>query len=160
MNEQDEKQAAARRIYFALLEDWNGQDAAAMASHFSEQGSMVGFDGSVVEGRAAIEAHLAPIFAMHPTPLFVASVREARELAGQTLLLRAVAGMWPRGANALDPAFNTIQTMLLSLRDGRFKVELFQNTPASWHSRDAEREGLSTELRALRRPLVRRAAPE
>jgi uncharacterized protein (TIGR02246 family) len=152
MNEPDDWNACARRIYASLLADWNAQDARAMASHFADRGSLIGFDGSVVEGRAAIESHIGPIFAAHPTPRFVARVRDVRRLSAQTVLLRGVAGMWPRGAGDLDSAFNAIQTVLLSFCDGAFKVELFQNTPASWHGRDADRERLSAELRALRSP--------
>lgn len=66
--------ASARRVYFGLLDDWNRQDAASMTARFAERGSLVGFDGSAIDGRACIEAHLKPIFAQHPTPL-VAKMR-------------------------------------------------------------------------------------
>ena len=73
MSQPDDWTASARRVYFGLLEDWNRQDAAAMAARFTERGSLVGFDGSAIDGRTCIEAHLKPIFAQHPTPRFVAS---------------------------------------------------------------------------------------
>lgn len=145
--------ANAKRAYFGLLDDWNRQDASAMAARFAERGSMVGFDGSAIDGRTCIEAHLQPIFAQHPTPLFVAKVREVRRMAsGQTLLLRAVAGMWPRGAEALDPRLSAIQTMVLSLCDGTYLIEMFQNTPAAFHGRPEESEKLAAELREIGRP--------
>jgi len=75
MNQVDDWAASARQLYFALLGDWNRQDAASMAARFTERGSLIGFDGSAIDGRACIEAHLAPIFAAHPTPVFVAKVR-------------------------------------------------------------------------------------
>jgi uncharacterized protein (TIGR02246 family) len=153
MTQPDDWSANARRVYFGLLDDWNRQDAAAMAARFAERGSLVGFDGSMIDGRACIEAHLRPIFAEHPTPLFVGRVREVRRMAtGQTLLLRAVAGMWPRGASDLDPALNAIQTMLLSLCDGVYRIEMFQNTPAAFHGRPEESEKLSADLRELGAP--------
>ncbi|SAL47836.1 hypothetical protein AWB71_02610 [Caballeronia peredens] len=153
MSQAEDWTANGRRVYFGLLEDWNRQDAAAMAARFAERGSLVGFDGSTVDGRACIEAHLQPIFAQHPTPLFVAKVREVRRMAnGQTLLVRAAAGMWPRGATELDPRFNAIQSMLLSLCDGTYRIELFQNTPAAHHGRPDEGEKLSAELRELGKP--------
>ncbi|SAK40153.1 hypothetical protein AWB75_00166 [Caballeronia catudaia] len=145
--------ASARRVYFGLLDDWNRQDAAAMAARFTDRGSLVGFDGSVIDGRTCIEAHLRPIFAGHPTPRFVAKVREVRRMAkGQTLLLRAVAGMWPRGATALEPSLNAIQTIVLSLCDGAYRIEMFQNTPAAFHGRPEEVEKLSAELREVGKP--------
>jgi uncharacterized protein (TIGR02246 family) len=153
MSEADDWTSNARRVYFALLDDWNRRDAPAMAERFTERGSLIGFDGSAIDGRACIEAHLQPIFAQHPTPFFVAKVREVRRMAsGQTLLLRAVAGMWPRGADALDPRLNAVQTLVLSLCDGAYRIEMFQNTPAAFHGRPGEAEGLTAELRELGRP--------
>lgn len=153
MSQQEEWSASARRVYFGLLDDWNRQDAAAMAARFSERGSLVGFDGSAIDGRASIEAHLKPIFAQHPTPLFVAKVREVRRMGnGQTLLVRAIAGMWPRGATELDPRLNAIQTTVLSLCDGAYRIEMFQNTPAAFHGRPEESDKLSAELREIGKP--------
>lgn len=153
MSQIEDWTASARRVYFGLLEDWNRQDAAGMAARFTERGSLIGFDGSPIDGRTCIEAHLQPIFAQHPTPLFVAKVREVRRMAnGQTLLVRAVAGMWPRGATELDPRLNAIQTMVLSLCDGAYRVEMFQNTPAAFHGRPEEIEKLSAELREVEKP--------
>jgi uncharacterized protein (TIGR02246 family) len=155
MSSPDDWNAGARRVYFGLLDDWNRQDAAAMASRFAERGSLVGFDGSAIDGRACIEAHLKPIFAQHPTPLFVAKVREVRRMAnGQTLLMRAVAGMWPRGASAIEPSLNAVQTAVFSLCDGVYRIEMFQNTPAAFHGRPEEGERLSAELRELAKPVV------
>jgi uncharacterized protein (TIGR02246 family) len=149
----DDWSASARRVYFGLLDDWNRQDARAMAARFAERGSLVGFDGSAIDGRSCIQAHVTPIFAQHPTPLFVAKVREVRRVAGdQTLLVRAVAGMWPRGGSTLDPTLNAIQTVVLSRGDGVYRIEMFQNTPAAFHGRPEEVERLSDELRALGQP--------
>ncbi len=145
MSQSDDWNASARRVYFGLLDDWNRQDAAAMAARFAERGSLVGFDGSAIDGRACIESHLKPIFDAHPTPCFVAKVREVRRLgSGQTLLLRA--------ASAIDPQLNAVQTMILSLMDGAYRVEMFQNTPAAFHGRPEDAEKLSAELRELPRP--------
>ncbi|MDR5879682.1 SgcJ/EcaC family oxidoreductase [Caballeronia sp. LZ032] len=153
MSQADNWSTIARRAYFGLLEDWNRQDAPALAARFTERGSLVGFDGSQVDGRACIEAHLRSIFEQHPTPLFVAKVREVRRMAnGQTLLVRAIAGMWPRGGTALDPKLNAIQTMVLSLCDGAYRIEMFQNTPAAFHGRPEEGERLSEELRGVGKP--------
>lgn len=153
MSTSDDWSASARRVYFGLLDDWNRQDASAMAARFADRGSLVGFDGSAIDGRACIEAHLQPIFAQHPTPRFVAKVREVRRMAnGQTLLLRAVAGMWPRGATALEPSLNAVQTMVLSLCDGAYRIEMFQNTAAAFHGRPEESEKLSAELREVGKP--------
>ncbi|HSL69075.1 MAG TPA: SgcJ/EcaC family oxidoreductase [Longimicrobiales bacterium] len=95
-----------RLLYEHLLEAWNRRAARAMAALFAANGSMVGFDGSQANGRSEIEAHLAPIFADHPTAAYVAKVREVRFLGSHIALLRAVAGMVPPGARELNPALN------------------------------------------------------
>ena len=47
-----------------------------MAALFAAHGNVVGFDGSQMNGRQEIEDHLSQIFADHPTPAYVARVRE------------------------------------------------------------------------------------
>jgi uncharacterized protein (TIGR02246 family) len=42
-------------LYNALLDAWNGHDAAAYAALFTEDGYVVGFDGSEMNGREEIE---------------------------------------------------------------------------------------------------------
>jgi hypothetical protein len=54
-------------LYRQLLGAWNKRNAAEFAALFAEDGNVVGFDGSQVDGRAEIEAHLGRIFADHPT---------------------------------------------------------------------------------------------
>jgi hypothetical protein len=69
-----------RRLYEHILIAWNEQDAAAMAARFEVDSNLVGFDGSQADSRAAIEDHLRPIFADHPTASYVAKLREIRML--------------------------------------------------------------------------------
>jgi uncharacterized protein (TIGR02246 family) len=126
---------------------WNQQDAAAMAACFEQDGNMVGFDGSQVDSRQAIDVHLRPIFADHPTATYVAKVREVRMLRPEVGILRAVAGMIPPGSNDLNPALNTIHT-LVAVRNGEdWRAALFQSTPAAWHGRLQDAAALTDELR-------------
>src|SRR4029450_4961754 len=62
-------------LYRKLLQAWNDRDAAAFARLFSDDGSIVGFDGSTADNKADIQAHLQPIFADHPTAAYVGKVR-------------------------------------------------------------------------------------
>ncbi|MFN8506139.1 MAG: SgcJ/EcaC family oxidoreductase [Dehalococcoidia bacterium] len=135
--------------YRALLDAWNRRDAAAMASVFALHGHMTGFDGSEASGRAAIEAHLTPIFRDHPTPAYVAIVREVRIVAPGVAILRAVTGLIPDGERDIRPVLNAIQAVLFVLREGTWELEHFQNTPAAYHGRDADRDALTAELRAV-----------
>jgi uncharacterized protein (TIGR02246 family) len=83
-----------------------------MAAHFEENANLVGFDGSQADKRAAIEDHLRPIFAHHLTAAYVAKVREIRMLGSNVGILRAVVGMIPPGSDDINPAGNTIQTLV------------------------------------------------
>jgi uncharacterized protein (TIGR02246 family) len=99
--------ADVEALYRALLAGWNRRDAAAWGDLFTSNGSLVGFDGSQVDSRRAIVAHLAGIFADHEPAAYVGKVKEVRPLAPGVALLRAVAGMVPPGASAVEPSVNT-----------------------------------------------------
>lgn len=79
----------------------------------------------MVDGSAAIEQHLAPIFADHPTGAFVAIVRGVTLLASDVALLRAIAGMVAPGASDLNPAVNAIQTLVAAKQEDRWRIALF-----------------------------------
>jgi uncharacterized protein (TIGR02246 family) len=139
-----------RTLHHQLLDAWNRRDASGMASLFAAQGNMIGFDGSTVDGTAGIEVHLTPIFASHPTPAFIAKVREVRSLRTGTALLRAIAGMVPPGKSDIDPRLNAVQSMIAARENGApWRIELFQNTPAAFDGRPELKEKMTQELRAL-----------
>ena len=69
-------------LYQQLLEAWNDCSAARFAEVFSEDGSVVGFDGSAMNGRAEIRGSLEGIFGTHQTARYVAKVREIRPQTG------------------------------------------------------------------------------
>jgi uncharacterized protein (TIGR02246 family) len=139
------------RLYGRILAAWNQRNAAAMAACFAEDGNMIGFDGSQVDTRAAIEDHLRPIFADHPTAAYVAKVREVRRLDSEVVILRAVAGMVPPGSDDLKPDRNTIHTLVAVRHGDDWRAALFQSTPAAWHGRPQDSAALTEELRAILR---------
>ena len=136
---------ALRTLYARLLDGWNRRDAGAMAACFAPYGTMIGFDGSLSEGPNAIESHLAPVFADHPTARFVAIVRGTRQL-GDAGLLRADAGMVPPDGTAVNPAANARQVVVASGAGAGWRIELFQNTPAALHWDETQREALTRDL--------------
>jgi uncharacterized protein (TIGR02246 family) len=123
-------EASVRDLYLTILSGWNNRDAKAMAACFSDEGTLIGFDGSLVEGHAAILSHLEPIFADHPTGRFIEIVRSVRDLGG-VALLRADAGIVPAAATQIKPELNARQTLVARQTGGRWLAELFQNTPAA-----------------------------
>jgi uncharacterized protein (TIGR02246 family) len=138
---------AARAMYADLLRCWNSRDAPGFAALFVRQGNVVGFDGSQVDGQAEIETHLAQVFGDHPTAAYVGKVREVRLLGSEVVLVRAVAGMVPRNQSDLNPALNTVHTLIASQQRDGWKAELFQSTPAAFHGRPEASEALTAELR-------------
>jgi uncharacterized protein (TIGR02246 family) len=138
-------------VYTRLLEAWNARDARAFAAQFTEDGSTVGFDGSQMDGRSAIERELARIFADHTPATFVARVREVRSLADGVTLLRAAAGMVPPGATELKPERNAIQSVVAVHDIGAPRIAQFQNTPARFVGRPQLAEQLTAELTAVHR---------
>ena len=138
--------ASPEALYAQLLETWNGRDAAAYGALFAPDGNVVGFDGSQIDGSAAIAQEIGRIFANHQTARYIGKVREVRQIAPGTALLRAVVGMVPPGQSRINPAVNAIQS-LVAVRDaGAWRAALFHNTPAQFHGRPELAEQLTAEL--------------
>lgn len=116
-------------LYQQLLAAWNRRSADDFAALFEEEGHVVGFDGSPMNGRGEIQSVIRDIFTDHPTAAYVGKVRGVRFLTPEVAILRAVAGMVPPGQSTLNPAVNTIQTLVITSRDGQWRIAHFQNTP-------------------------------
>jgi len=129
-----------------LLEAWNKRDADAFAATFAEDGSSVGFDGSVMNGRTEIASTLRGIFDNHPTAAYVAKVREVRALGPGVVLIRSVVGMVPPGKDELNPAVNAVQSLVVVEKDAGLKIALLHNTPAAFHGRPDLAQQLTREL--------------
>ncbi|MEO7910061.1 MAG: SgcJ/EcaC family oxidoreductase [Roseiflexaceae bacterium] len=136
-------------LYQQLLEGWNQRDAAAYAALFAEDASVVGFDGSQMNGRAEIATQIGQIFADHPTSRYVGKIREVRLLAADAAILRAVVGMVPPGESDLKPDVNAIQSLVAARHAGQWLIALFQNTPARFDGRPELAQQLTDELREL-----------
>jgi uncharacterized protein (TIGR02246 family) len=134
------------KLYRELLDFWNRQDAKGMASLFAMDGSIVGFDGSQMNGKMQMESEIGQIFAHHRTDSYVGKIREIRLLRKDVALLRAVAGMVQKGEKEINPAVNTIQSLVAVKDNGMWLISLFQNTPAQFHGRPELAEALTGEL--------------
>ncbi len=143
---------AAIGVYTALLIAWNARDAAGFAALFMPDGHATGFDGSQMDGREAIAAELAAVFAHHPTATYVAKIQKVRRVAPTVTLLRAAAGMVAPGAAALTPAVNAIQTLVLVAEPAGAdpRITLLQNTPAAFHGRPELVAAMTAELTRVR----------
>jgi uncharacterized protein (TIGR02246 family) len=149
MTNPSQKELLVRELYRQLLQAWNQRDAQKFAALYEEDGNQIGFDGSQINGRAKIKAHLSRIFANHATAAYISLVQEVRFLNAETAILRAVAGMIPHGSADINPAVNAVQSVVAVKRENQWKVALFQNTPAAFDGRPEAAQQLTEELRQL-----------
>lgn len=149
MNAPTLNEKTVEQLHKDLLAAWNQRDAKRFASCFDEDGNVVGFDGSQIDGRDRIETEMGAIFANHPTAAYVGKIREIRFLDPGTVLLRAVVGMVPPGKKTLDPSKNAVQSLVAIEEGGEWRISLFQNTPAQFHGRPEHAQALTEELSAL-----------
>ena len=140
---------ATRELYERLIEAWNKRNARDYALLFASNGSIVGFDGSQVNGQADIGAHVSEIFSHHQTASYVTIVREVRSIGSDVTLLRANTGMVPPAKDDINPELNAVQSMVAARQGGKWEIALFQNTPAAFHGRPELSKKLTEELRAV-----------
>ena len=138
-----------RTLYRELLDGWNQRNAEAFAAPFAEDGEVIGFDGSQMTGRGDITATLEQIFADHVTAPYVSKVRSVRLVSPDVAVLRAIVGMVPPGQSDLNPAVNAHQTLITAKRDGIWRIELLQTTPAQFHGRPDLVQHMTEELRQV-----------
>ena len=152
-NNQDNLQSSSdediRSLYQELLDCWNQRSAECFAGMFWENGNVVGFDGSQMNGQMEIASQLTQIFTDHMTAAYLGKVREVRFLTRDVAVLRAVVGMVPPGKQDINPAVNAVQTLVVVRDEGQWRIAVFQNTPAAYHGRPELVEKLTEELREL-----------
>lgn len=141
-----DEEEAVRALYNILVKAWNARDGAAFGACFAEDGSIVGYDGTLVDGRDAIAAEMSGIFAHHETPAYIQKVRSVRFLGDHVALLRGFAGMPSLLDGTIMPNLNSIQTLLAEKQDGVWRIVLFQNTPARFHGRPDLVQQMTEEL--------------
>ena len=146
-----EAEGAARELYEKLIQAWNKRNARDYALLFASNGSIVGYDGSQVDGQLDVGAHISEIFSHHQTAAYVTIVREVRTISSDVVVLRANAGMVPPGKDELNPDRNAVQSMIAARKGGKWEIALFQNTPAVYDGRPELSKKLTQELRDVLR---------
>jgi uncharacterized protein (TIGR02246 family) len=144
-------ESETRALYDRLIEAWNKRNARDYALLFASNGSIVGFDGSQVNGQIEIGAHVSEIFSHHQTASYVTIVREVRSVTSDVTLLRANAGMVPPGKDDLNPELNAVQSVVAVRKSGKWEIALVQNTPAAFHGNPDLSKTLTEELRGVLR---------
>jgi uncharacterized protein (TIGR02246 family) len=142
------QETAVRSLFNQFINHWNHRDAKNYASLLTPDASVIGFDGSQMNGAGEAEKELERIFSHHPTAAYVTIEKELRFLSADVALLRTVAGMVPPGASDIKPEVNSIQTMIATRNEGDWRIALFQNTPAAFHGRPELTQQLTDQLRS------------
>ncbi len=136
-------------LYHKLLKYWNERNSTSFAGLFTEDGNLIGFDGSQTDGQSEIYSHISQIFSNHITSKYVGKVRSIRFLNSEVGVHIAVASMVRPDDSDIDPELNTIQTLVATKNKEEWKITVYQNTPAEFHGRPELREQLTIELRQV-----------
>jgi uncharacterized protein (TIGR02246 family) len=120
---------AVRALYQRLMDGWNQGSGAAFAAVFTEDGDLVAFDGTHLEGRERIASVQQQLFDRFLTGTrLVGSVKGVRFLGPDTAVMHAVGNTIMRGKSRAAPHRASIQTMV-AVRDGdQWRLAAFQNT--------------------------------
>jgi uncharacterized protein (TIGR02246 family) len=135
-----------RSVYKKLLDSWGSQNAHDFANLFTNDGNLIGLDGSQANGKKEITSHLTRVFNDHKTASYVSIIKEVRFITDDVAVLRAVAGMVPPGKSDINPEVNAIQTLIAHKEKDQFHIAVFQNTPAAFYGRPEARKQLTEEL--------------
>ena len=141
--------AEVRALYDRLTRAWNTRDAVEFASCFIQDGYIVGYDGTVVDGRDEIARHIGDIFAHHQTPAYVTKVKRVLFISADIAIVRGIVGMPSLTTGTINPVLNSIQTLMAIWQEGAWHVALFQNTPAQLHGRPDLVDNMTRELQAV-----------
>ena len=142
-------ESEVQELYRRMLDGWNRHSAGDFAATFAPDGVSLGFDGSQMIGQAEIAATLQQIFTDHLTAPYVSIVRDVRLLSPEVAVLRAIVGMVPPGQTDINPAVNSLQSVVAVRRDGTWSIALLQTTPAQFHGRPELVQQMTEELQQL-----------
>jgi uncharacterized protein (TIGR02246 family) len=122
-------EAAVRDLYQQWMDGWNQGSGVAFASVFTEDGDLIGFDGTHLKGREEINSFHQELFDkwLEGTRL-VGQVENVAFPAPDVAVVHAVGGTIPSGKSTPVPERDSIQTLIATKRDGKWRIMAFQNT--------------------------------
>jgi uncharacterized protein (TIGR02246 family) len=123
------EEAAVRALYQQLMDGWNQGSGDAFAAVFTEDGDLIGFDGTHFKGRQEIAPFHQRLFDKWlKGSRLVGEVKDVRFLSPDVALMHAVGGTVMRGKSEPSPERDSIQTLLATRQDGEWRLAAFQNT--------------------------------
>src|SRR5918994_1832465 len=122
-------EAALRALYQQLMDGWNQGSGAAFAAVFTEDGDLIGFDGTHFKGRQEIAPFHQQLFDKWlKGSRLVGEGKDVRFLSPDVALMHAVGGTVMRGKTDPVPERDSIQTLVAICQDGEWRLAAFQNT--------------------------------
>jgi uncharacterized protein (TIGR02246 family) len=123
-------EAAVRALYQQLMDGWNQGSGDAFAAVFTEDGDLVGFDGTHFMGRQEIAPFHQQLFDKWlKGSRLVGEVKDVRLLHPDVALMHAVGGTVLRGKSEPSPERDSIQTLVATRQEGdEWRLAAFQNT--------------------------------
>jgi uncharacterized protein (TIGR02246 family) len=122
-------EAAVRALYQQLMDGWNQGSGDAFAAVFTEDGDLIGFDGTHFKGRQEIAPFHQRLFDKWlKGSRLVGEVKDVRFLSPDIALMHAVGGTVLRGKSEPVPERDSIQTLVATRQDGEWRLAAFQNT--------------------------------
>jgi uncharacterized protein (TIGR02246 family) len=123
------EEAAVRALYQQLMAGWNQGSGDAFAAVFTEDGDLIGFDGTHFKGRQEIAPFHQRLFDKWlKGSRLVGEVKDVRFLSPDVALMHAVGGTVLRGKSEPVPERDSIQTLVATRQDGEWRLAAFQNT--------------------------------
>ena len=123
-------EAAVRALYQQLMDAWNQGSGDAFAAVFTEDGDLIGFDGTHFKGRQEIAPFHQQLFDKWlKGSRLVGEVKDVRFLSPDVALMHAVGGTVMRGKSEPVPERDSIQTLVATRQEGdQWRLAAFQNT--------------------------------
>ena len=122
-------EAAVRALYQQLMDGWNQGSGEAFAAVFTEDGDLVGFDGTHLKGRQEIAPFHQQLFDKWlKGSRLVGEVKDVRLLHPDIAVMHAVGSTVMRGKSEPVPERDSIQTLVATRQDGEWRLAAFQNT--------------------------------
>ncbi|MET0493311.1 MAG: SgcJ/EcaC family oxidoreductase [Actinoplanes sp.] len=121
---------AMSAIPAGLAEAWNNGDATAFAADFAHDAEFVAFEGTVLHGPAEITAFHQPIFDtfLKGSRIVGSEVVFAREIEPGWGVVHNRLGVIMPGENAPLPSRDSMQLIVVRLRDNRWEAVALQNS--------------------------------
>ena len=123
-------EVAVRALYQQSMDGWNQSSGDAFAAVFTEDGDLVGFDGTHLKGHQETAPFHQQLFDKWlKGSRLVGQVKDVRFLSSDVALMHAVGGTVMRGKSEPTPERDSIQTLVATRQEGdQWRLAAFQNT--------------------------------